>query len=60
MVLAIDEGSETYVPRSGALYYSYDGGVQQTELLPVGDNLYQGILPAATCNATRFYFSRCR
>jgi len=59
VVLAIDEGSETYVPGSGALYYSYDGGAfQQTELLPVGDNLYQGILPAATCSATpRFYFS---
>jgi hypothetical protein len=59
IVVAIDDGIETYVPGSATLHYSYDGGpFQEAALSPLSDNLYQATLPPATCSATpRFHLS---
>ncbi len=59
VLLEIRDGSETYVPGSAMLCYSYDGGAfTSVGLEPLGAFQYQGVLPAARCSdAPRFYFS---
>ena len=55
----ITDGSESYLPGSGKLYYRYDGGVFLTEpLIALGGNLYQATLPATNCDTDpEFYIS---
>ena len=55
--ILIEPGSENY--DSGLLHYRYDGGdYLASELVSLGENLYQATLPAAGCDAVpEFYFS---
>jgi hypothetical protein len=55
----ITNGSESYVPGSGRVYYRYDAGAfQSSALTPLGGNLYQATLPPTNCSANpQFYFS---
>ena len=59
IIVHIGEGMETYVPGSGLLHYSFDGGDFQTRPLnDLGSGLYEAVLPPAVCSASpRFYFS---
>jgi len=59
IAVQIDDGSESVVPDSPALYYRYDGGTfLSSPLAPLGGNLYEATLPAADCDSTpEFYFS---
>ncbi|MBK8269602.1 MAG: hypothetical protein IPK83_15390 [Planctomycetes bacterium] len=55
--VTITPGSETLVPGSAHLFYSYDGGAfQSVPLSPSGGDNYVATLPAALCDDTpRFY-----
>lgn len=55
----INDGSESYVPGSGVVYYRYDGGSYLTSYLtPLSGNLYEATLPAPSCDATpEFYIA---
>jgi hypothetical protein len=53
----IVDGDETYVPGSGELLYRYYGGQFSTAgLVPVGEDLYEAVLPPADCDATPEYY----
>jgi len=56
----IQNGTETYVPGSGKLYYRFAGGAYQTtDFAPAGGTLYTATLPAASCaDAPEFYLAR--
>jgi subtilisin family serine protease len=55
----IRNGRETYVPDSGTVYYSYDGGAYESApLAQVSGEMFEALLPLAVCGDTpRFYFS---
>ena len=55
----IQDGTETYVPGSGRLYYRFAGGAYQTvDFVPTGGTLYTATLPVAHCDdLPEFYFS---
>jgi hypothetical protein len=59
LMVRIEDRGETYVPDSGLLHYRFDGGEWlTTPLTPLGDDLYEGTLPAADCGDTpEFFFS---
>jgi hypothetical protein len=59
IVVQIRDGAEAYMPGSGTLHYSFDGGDFHTQTLTdLGSGLYEAVLPAAACGAVpRFYFS---
>jgi serine protease AprX len=55
----IRNGREAYVPDSGTVYYSYDGGAYDSApLTHVTGEMFEALLPPAACGDTpRFYFS---
>jgi hypothetical protein len=59
IVLRIADAAQSYLPDSGRLYYRYSGDeYQSVPLVPLGDGLYEGILPPPGCNANpEYYFS---
>jgi hypothetical protein len=57
ITVRIEDGGENYLPGSGALNYSLDGGDFLTaDLESVGDDLYQAILPPADCDDLPEYY----
>lgn len=57
LAVEISEGSETIVPGSERLYYSYDGGPFQSALLADnGGGMYTATLPAASCEDSPRYY----
>ena len=59
ITVRIEDGAETYVPGSGLLHYRFDGGTFLTAALtPIGGELYDAMLPSASCDQTpEFFFS---
>jgi len=59
IAVRIEEGTESVLPDSATLHYRFDGGTFLTDqLTPLGGNLYEAVVPPATCDATpEFYFS---
>lgn len=56
-LVKVFEGSDEYVADSGLLHYRYDGGEWQTApLTPLGDDLYEAVLPPAECGDTPEFF----
>jgi len=55
----INEIGDTYVDGSGLLHYRFDDGTfQSVSLTHINDNLYEAILPSASCgDSPEFYFS---
>jgi len=55
----INEMGDSYIPDSGLLRYRFDGGIFQTvSLTHLGGNMYEAILPPASCgDSPEFYFS---
>lgn len=59
--VAIDAGSETVVPGTEKLYTSYDGGsFAGVTLTDLGGGLYEGTLPAGTCDDEPRYYIEAR
>ncbi|MCD6162648.1 MAG: hypothetical protein J7K40_09580 [candidate division Zixibacteria bacterium] len=59
IIVRIVEGCESYVSGSGMIYYRFDEGTFQISLLtPLGGDLYEAVLPLASCDdVPEFYFS---
>lgn len=55
-VVVSNLGSGTPQPGTGLLHYNTGGGWQSTPMEAVSDNVYDAVLPAATCGGTLQYY----
>ncbi len=58
-IVRIENGGENYIEGSGTLNFRFDNGIfQASDLIYIGENLFEATLPAADCNTVpQFYIS---